>query len=143
MVNGIQKSKNAPSIEQSTKEELNTLNEIVTYTEAKHLADKIEEILECYQDFKQAIFQLLPDCELSVRKFWIAFKKDNHDIVDIEIQKEQLKICINAKIGQIDDPKNLLRDVSTIGYYGNGEYQVSVQDITDLEYIMSCIKQIL
>lgn len=147
VVNGIQKSKNAPSIktsiEQSTKEELSTLNEIVTYTEEKHLADKTEEILEYYQDFKQAIFQLIPDCELSATKLYIAFKKDNHNIVDIEIQKKQLKLFINAKIGQIDDPKNLLRDVSTIGHYGNGDYQVNVKDTTDLEYIMSCIKQIL
>ena len=69
---------------------------------------------------------------------------NNNDYhVDIEIQKKQLKLFINAKLGQIDDPKNLLKDVSTVGHWGNGDYQIIVKDTTYLEYIMSCIKQIL
>ncbi len=147
VVNGIVKSENAPSIktktESSADKELGLLKEIVTYTEEDHFVGKSEETLECYQDFKQAIFQLVPDLDLEPKKLYIAFKKNKKNIVDIEIQKKQLKLFINAKLGQIDDPKNLLKAVSTVGHWGNGDYQIIVKDTTYLEYIMSCIKQIL
>ncbi|MGT2755735.1 DUF5655 domain-containing protein [Streptococcus ovuberis] len=147
VVNGITKSGNAPSIKTKTEtsidEELGLLKEIVTYTEENHFAGKSEEALECYQDFKQAVFQLVPDVTLEPKKLYIAFKKNKKNIVDIEIQKKQLKLFINAKLGQIDDPRNLLKDVSSVGHWGNGDYQIIVNDTTHLEYIMSCIKQVL
>lgn len=147
VVNGIAKSENAPSIktktDKSTDADLGLLKEIVTYTEEDHFVGRTEEVLECYQDFKSAIFQLVPDADLQPKKLYIAFKKSKKNIVDIEIQKKQLKIFINAKIGQIDDPKNLLTDVSAVGHWGNGDYQIIVKNTDDLEYIMSCIKQIL
>lgn len=147
VVNGITKSENAPSIktktETSTDEELGLLKEIVTYTEEHHFVGKSEEVLECYQEFKQAIFQLIPDVILEPKKLYIAFKKNKKNMVDIEIQKRQLKLFVNAKIGQMDDPKELFTDVSTIGHWGNGDYQIIVKDTTHMEYIMSCIKQIL
>lgn len=73
----------------------------------------------------------------------MAFKKDNHNILDIEIQNKQLKLFINAKLGTLDDPKELARDVSNIGHYGNGDYEIKVSNTQHLEYIMSLIKQVL
>ena len=59
------------------------------------------------------------------------------------IQKKSLKIFINAKIGTLDDPKGLVKDVSNIGHRGNGDYQIQIENDKDLEYIMSLIKQVL
>jgi len=36
-----------------------------------------------------------------------------------------------------------MRDVSEIGHWGNGDYEVVVKDDKHLEYIMSLIKQAL
>lgn len=41
----------------------------------------------------------------------------------------------------LDDPKKLMRDVSSIGHWGNGDYEVIVNDTKNLEYLMSLIKQ--
>nr|WP_198923705.1 hypothetical protein [Rappaport israeli] len=57
------------------------------------------------------------------------------------IQKKSLKIWINLKAGQLNDAKNLAKDVSGIGHLGTGDYQINVNDTEDLEYIMSLIKQ--
>ncbi len=54
-----------------------------------------------------------------------------------------MKIFINAKIGTLDDPKGLVKDVSNIGHRGNGDYQIQIENDKDLEYIMSLIKQVL
>lgn len=54
-----------------------------------------------------------------------------------------MKIFINKKSGELDDPKKLTRDVSKVGHWGNGDYELIVEDTHNLEYIMSLIKQAL
>ena len=72
----------------------------------------------------------------------IALKKDGN-VCDIEIQKKKLIITINAKKGELSDPKGVARDISKLGHWGNGDYEVAVSDDKDLEYIMSLVKQVL
>lgn len=55
--------------------------------------------------------------------------------------KSELKFWINLKIGKLDDPKLLIRDVSNVGHWGNGDYEIRIRDTTNLEYIMSLVKQ--
>ena len=52
-----------------------------------------------------------------------------------------LKIWINLKKGELDDSKGLAQDISNIGYWGNGDYELQVSDDDNLEYIISLIKQ--
>lgn len=42
--------------------------------------------------------------------------------------------------GQLIDSKNLTKDVSEIGHYGNGDYELTIKNLDDLEYILSLIK---
>ena len=60
---------------------------------------------------------------------------------DINIQRKGLKLWINLKKGSLDDPKNLMRDVSEIGHLGNGDYELVIKNDDNLEYIMSLVKQ--
>ncbi|MBF0787360.1 MULTISPECIES: DUF5655 domain-containing protein [unclassified Streptococcus] len=147
VINGIKKSVNAPSIKASVKGDSSELSlvtkEVKTYSEEDLLTNKTEKIQELYDSYKQAILQLIVDCEVVPKKCYVAFKKDHHNIVDIEVQNKQLKLFINAKIGQIDDTKGITRNVSQIGHYGNGDYEIKVTNTKYLEYIMSLIKQIL
>lgn len=62
-------------------------------------------------------------------------------MVDLLPQKNQLKIWINLSKGELNDPNDLLRDVSSIGHWGNGDYEVIIKDDTQIEYILSLIKQ--
>lgn len=43
----------------------------------------------------------------------------------------------------MNDPKGVMRDVSSIGHWGNGDYEIVVADTKNLEYLMSLIKQVL
>lgn len=146
-VNGIKKSKNAPSIKTTVTSEQSELSlvtkELKTYTEDEHLLGKSDDLIELYEMLKQAIYQLVPEVDLVPKKQYIAFKYFKRNLVDIELQQKQLKLFINAKWSQIDDSKKLARNVSQIGHYGNGDYELRIQDTKHLEYIMSLIKQIL
>lgn len=99
-------------------------------------------MIELYEKFKNAILNLADDIEIKPQKLYIAFKKGKN-IADLCILKKTLKIFINSKLGQLDDPKKLTQDVSKIGHWGNGDYQIQVDSDKDLEYIMSLIKQVI
>lgn len=144
-INQIKKSHSAESIKPLTlqNQELKRVtDEIIVYTEDEHIAKADEEIADLYGKFRNAILNLSDGIELKPTKLYIAFKMDGN-IVDIEIQKKALKIFINATWGTIDDSKGLARDVSNVGHYGNGDYQIQITNDNDLEYIMSLIKQVV
>ncbi|MBK6378267.1 MAG: hypothetical protein IPF72_00305 [Chitinophagaceae bacterium] len=144
MVRSIKKSAAAPSIKQiaGQSETLQQVaKEIKVYTEEDHTRNKSDDVQELYETFKNAILNLSNDILLVPKKTYLAFKIKSN-IVDIELQANSLKIWINLKKGQLDDPKKIMRDVSMLkGHNGNGDYELIVKDTKNLEYIMSLIKQ--
>lgn len=143
VLNPIKKSASAPSIQQIKSKDSDIANitkQIIAYDEAYHLDNKTDDIKELYETYKTAILNLSDDIIVDYLKWYIAFKK-KYNFVYMHIQKNALKIWINLKIGQLDDPKNLAKDVSNVGHWGNGDYEIIVKDTENLEYIMSLIKQ--
>lgn len=144
VINPIKKSSSAPSISQVQNNANSRISkitkEVKVYTEENHLEGKSDEVKELYESFKTAILNLSPNIEVSATKLYIAFKKGKN-ITDIQLQKKGLKLWINLSKGELDDPKNLASDVSGVGHWGNGDYELKVSDTTHLEYIMSLIKQ--
>lgn len=113
--------------------------EIVVYTEEEHLANASDEIVELYQKLKSAISNL-DNIEIKPKKKYIAFVSGKN-IVDIHPQKKALKLWINLTKGELDDSKNITRDVSATGHWGNGDYELQIDNDEDFEYILSLIKQ--
>ena len=146
-VNFIERSKNAPVLPQSLADQpgsaslANITKEIVVYDENTLYKRGSEKTIELYERFKQSILNLDDELQLVYNKFYASFKKDKTNIVDIELQKSALKLYINAVWGILDEPKNIFRDVSQIGHFGNGDYEVIIKDTKQLEYILSVIKQ--
>jgi predicted transport protein len=75
-------------------------------------------------------------------KFVKVFYKDERNILSVEKQTAAIKITINAKKGSIKDSKNLLRDVSKIGHWGNGDYQIKLENNTHFDDVLKMIEQI-
>ena len=63
------------------------------------------------------------------------------NIVDIEIQKAQLKLTLNVPKGKLVDNLNIAEDVSSKGKWGNGAYQITMKDESHLSHILSLIEQ--
>lgn len=113
--------------------------EIKVYTEQEHIDKATEEIKELYENLKDAILNL-DNLEVKPKKHYIAFV-DSSNVVDVIIQRNQIKMWLNLKKGELNDPKGICRDVSRIGHLGNGDYEITIQTDEDLEYILSLIKQ--
>jgi len=120
---------------------VNSEKKIKVYNEQEHLEKATEETKELYERVKNAILNL-DNIEVKPKKFYIAFVAGTN-IVDIQIQKNGLKLWLNLKKGQLDDPKGISRDVSSVGHHGNGDYEIQIKTDEDIEYIMSLIKQSL
>lgn len=115
--------------------------EIKVYTEQEHLEKATEETKELYERVKSAILNL-DSLEVKPKKFYVAFVASSN-VVDIHVQKNGLKLWLNLQQGQLDDPKGITRDVSSVGHWGNGDYEIQIRTDEDIEYIMSLIKQSL
>lgn len=112
------------------------------YTIEDHTKDSTEEIIELFEEYKERIELMYPDIKIEPKKLYIAFKNNKKNLVDFQLQKKGLKIWLNAKFGDIDDFKNLAKDVSNIGHWGNGDYEFTVSDDKDIEYILSLIQKV-
>ena len=142
----IKKNPSAASIKQATQHSKDVTliaKETKVYTEEEWLVYAGEEMTELYKKFRTAITNLDNGIEVKPTKVYIAFKKGNKNIVDIVPQQKALKISINAKWGKVEDPKKISKNVSNIGHYGNGDYEIQVHNDVNLEYIMSLVKQAL
>ncbi|MDR1715185.1 MAG: DUF5655 domain-containing protein [Prevotella sp.] len=147
VINPIKKSSSAPSIKQvqsspNNTEISNVVKEIVVYDEDRFLQNKSDDIIELYNIYKEAILNLAPNIEALPLK-WVMMFKTDRKFAYIEIQKKNLKLWVNLKRGQLDDSKGLARDVSSVGHAGNGDYELTITDTENLEYIMSLVKQAL
>jgi len=113
--------------------------EIKVYSEEDHLKLPSDEIKDLYEKLKQMILNL-DSLEMRYRMKYIAFVAKTN-VADVLLQKKSIKLFINMRKGELDDPKKIMRDVSKIGHFGNGDYDVSLTNDEDFEYIMSLIKQ--
>jgi predicted transport protein len=117
----------------------NVAKEIKVYSEQEHLENVTEEIKELYAKLKSAILNF-DNIEVKPKKKYIAFVS-GRNVIDIHPQRKALKMWLNMNMGELDDPKNLMRDVSTTGHWGNGDYELQINSDDDLEYILSLVKQ--
>ena len=58
---------------------------------------------------------------------YIAFIHKKN-FVDIVLYKSNLTLFLNMKKGSLNDPKKIARDVSNIGHWGNGDYEIKIKD---------------
>ena len=100
--------------------------EIKVYTEEDHLSGLPNETVELYHALKERVLSLGDKVEVRPRKLYIGFVAGTN-FVDVHAQRMQLKLWINLPKGELDDPQNMARDVSEVGHWGNGDYQVLVE----------------
>mgnify|MGYP001487482153 FL=1 len=114
--------------------------EVVVYTEEELVSRGGDDIRELYSDLKERLLES-GEYEIKPLKYWINFKNGKKIIGSIELQRRKLKVWVNLKAGNLDDPKKMFEDVSSKGHWGIGDYEAVPNPQSDLDYLMSCIKQ--
>ncbi len=111
----------------------------VVYSEESFLGKADSEIRELYFRLREALAEL-GGVTVEPKKLYIAFKAPKN-FADVEVQKHALKIFINLRKGELNDPDEVADDVSNIGHWGNGDYRIYLKDDSDFDYVLGLIKQ--
>ena len=124
-----------------TNDQLEAVNkEIKVYTEQENIEFGTQEIQELYEKLKNMILNIADDITIKPRKLYIAYIRKTN-FCDINVQKNQIKIWLNIEKGKLSDSKEIVRDVSKIGHHGNGDYEITINSDSDIEYVVSLIRQ--
>ena len=116
------------------------IKKLLQVDEAYHTESiKDKKILEAYQELKSRMLTL-KGVQAKYNKHYISFVRDRN-IVDVKIQQKSIKIWINLNKGELKDPEGLAKDVSTIGHLGNGDYEITITSLNQIESIMDLIHQ--
>ncbi len=73
---------------------------------------------------------------------YISYKFDKN-FVDIVVQTKDLKLYLNVKFNELQDEKNLARDMTNKGHLGNGDIEVKLETKESIPYCLGLIKQAL
>ncbi|UOR42704.1 DUF262 and DUF1524 domain-containing protein [Helicobacter pylori] len=69
--------------------------------------------------------------------------KFSKNFVDIVVQTKDLKLYLNMKFNELQDEKNLARDMTNKGHLGNGDIEVKLETKENIPYCLGLIKQAL
>jgi predicted transport protein len=93
-----------------------------------------------FEELRKRILNLDSSVKEEVLKLYIAYKTTTN-FVDVVPQKSRLKLSLNIRFDEINDPKGICEDATDKGKWGNGDVEVGVSKFEDLDYAMFLIKQ--
>jgi uncharacterized protein with ParB-like and HNH nuclease domain/predicted transport protein len=95
---------------------------------------------ELFETLRKSILALDPCVNEEFWKLYVAYKAETN-FVDVVPQAKRLLLVLNLSIDDIEDPKNLCRDISNIGRWGNGDVEIGLNTVDELPYVMGLIRQ--
>ena len=97
-------------------------------------------MLELYHALSKRIINLDSSVKEEFKKLYIAFKSSTN-FVDIVPQKSGLRLSLNIDYDQIIDPHELCKDVTDLGRWGNGDVEVKLTNLSQINDVMDLIQQ--
>jgi uncharacterized protein with ParB-like and HNH nuclease domain/predicted transport protein len=100
----------------------------------------VENVRLLFDVLRKEILAIDPVVTEEHLKLYIAFKAETN-FVDVVPQAKRLRLSLNMPFSEINDPRQICKDITNLGRWGNGDVEVGFSDIKDLPYIMSLIRQ--
>lgn len=97
---------------------------------------------ELFNSFRKEVLALDPCVTEEFLKFYVAYKAETN-FVDVVPQAKRLRLSLNMRFTDINDPKGFCKDISGIGRWGNGDVEVGLSKMEDLPYVLGLIRQSL
>lgn len=98
------------------------------------------DMLALYEALKIRIMNIDSSVTEEFKKLYIAYKSETN-FVDIVPQKSKLRLSLNMEFPEVIDPKGLCKDVSGLGRWGNGDVEVGLSKLNELDDVMELIQQ--
>lgn len=123
------KGKNPVMVEAGKKAAQTRLSGVYTLEEHQKVMDKSTE--ELFLELREFIISISETIEETPKKFYIAYKV-SQNFTCVEPRKNKLILYLKIDPKSISIPKNG-RDVSEIGHYGTGDFELTISNTDDME----------
>jgi uncharacterized protein with ParB-like and HNH nuclease domain/predicted transport protein len=97
-------------------------------------------VCDLFNALRQAILALDPCVNEEFLKLYVAYKAETN-FVDVVPQAKRLRLSLNMRFDEIDDPKGICLDVTELGRWGNGDVEVGLSTMDEIPYVMGLIRQ--
>jgi uncharacterized protein with ParB-like and HNH nuclease domain/predicted transport protein len=95
-----------------------------------------------FEAFRKAVLALDPCVNEEFLKLYVAYKAETN-FVDVVPQTKRLRLSLNMKFTDINDPKGLCKDVTGVGRWGNGDVEIGLSTLEEVPYVLGLVRQSL
>jgi predicted transport protein len=95
-----------------------------------------------FEAFRKAVIALDPCVSEEFLKLYVAYKAETN-FVDVVPRAERLRLALNMRFNEVNDPKGICKDVTDMKRWGNGDVQVSLSTLDELPYVIGLVRQSL
>ena len=112
------------------------------YNEAHHLDGKPKEVAELYRAIDRLCLSLKPgEVERRCNAMTINYVCGKAIFCCVEIQQGGIKVCLKLKYSHVEAPPSFARDVSNIGHYGVGGFQLAINSMAQMNEAAPLIRK--
>ena len=117
-------------------------NAVTAYTIDDHPNLLTANMRQLFEALRKAVLALDPCVSEEFLKLYVAYKAETN-FVDVVPQAKRLRLALNMRFNEVNDPKALCKDVTDIGRWANGDVEVSLSNLDELPYVIGLIRQSL
>ena len=117
-----------------------------TYTISDHpyLAQGSEmygdSVAQLFETFRKQVLALDPCVSEEFLKLYVAYKAETN-FVDVVPQAKRLRLSLNLRFHELQDPRGMAKDVTNLGRWGNGDVEVPLESEEQIPYVMGLVRQ--
>ena len=115
---------------------------VAQYTIDNHPHLLNQTIQPVFEAFRKAVLALDPCVSEEFLKLYVAYKAETN-FVDVVPQSKQLRLSLNMRFADVNDPKKRCKDVTGLGRWGNGDVEVRLSTLEELPYVIGLVRQSL
>ncbi len=103
-----------------------------TYTLEEHFENLDENILELFNTIRDYIVTIDSSIEETPKKNYIAYKT-SQNFACLQTYKKKLTLFLKLDANEVNPMPKQGRDVSEIGHFGTGDFELIIKDLADFE----------
>jgi uncharacterized protein with ParB-like and HNH nuclease domain/predicted transport protein len=112
------------------------------YSIADHPYLLTSPIRELFDTFRKEVLALDRCVSEEFLKHYIAYKAESN-FVDVVPQAKRLRLYLNGKFHEINDPHAVCREVTGLSSWGKGDLEVDVSSLEEMPYVLGLVRQSL
>ena len=90
-----------------------------------HVLPDDSPIRPLFSALRSKVLSVDPCVREVIQKLYVAYKAETN-FVDVQIQRSRLRITLNMRFHELHDPRQMAKDITSLGRWGNGDVEVDL-----------------